>query len=1332
MFFSILIIVFLFTPISLYKIDQRIENILNSKAIAGVKKFEKQTGLKIEWGTLDFNIFLMTVKLEDVQINYFKESQLNEVKELSLLDGLQKIKKISARPSIYSFLFKKEIILSKLNIELGELSLKTIKNFNTKKNQSKNVKLPIKKILIKNTNVSLNHKNYSIKFLDIKAKISQKKWHDFNFDLNVQSFYLNKNSGIEDFSNLKARKVNEDQVYQLLTKGILRKNQISFSEINLKNNLFDSFTKSLQINFDSEKIDSIKLISSGSIPIHLIKEALSLIDQDLKLSGSNLFYDVNIQYKKRTKYGGSFSLSSKDMIFQSEEIKNIELKGSFSNRFLTINKGSLYTVDKGSFYIKKIKWGFLEKSLPFYISANMNELSSDFINRSLLYDFSFPIKADLTGAISCEGAFSIQYIKCDMKAESPHIKLQIKQNPILSFYNMNLDSILVWENQKIDFEVNGSNKTANFNFKGKYFEDSEDFSSDYSFLGNLGSDLQFNSTFPIEGAVSLSKGKVFIKNNRVELSGLLNSDNLKIDSYQLENISSPYKFKNNKLSFVNIKGRPGETNYSGNIEIDFNKEDIKLKLDSDFFSLQDFLRSVKNKLTSPVVIKGSGSVSVFLYFSWKNKYKKEFQIKGDFFNALIAQDFFTQSTFDITFKNKKGIVKSLLFKKGQGLIEGSGTFDEKYKLDLTMNGKKLSLESIEFLNKALPLNQSGDINFNLDIKGTLKKPLITGSAVLSNTFLYSYPIKNSEINLKITKDFFSFSGNIMDEIRIDQFSYPFSKNSNFKIKGIFYNFDLIKVLLAKNKKKQIQEYSSQLKGSFDLNRIKTSFWKSLIKIDELLITKSKNWIKNKDPISIRLYKDKWSLTSSVNFLDNKNDILSIKRIDDTQLSLNGSVSLGLFSVMTPFFEEFEGDIKGQILLSNNLKNLNPKGFLQIEKGLIKIQPLPNFINVSTKLVFSNNNLIINNFNSVVGGGIAKGMGSLFYDFTKAPRLNLNLNFNNVHFQIPEGFNTKGNGNIQIKGFSPPYLISGNYNIDSGSIVRDFSAGTGNKKYNFSFLEKKENKKRSLFKLNLDIKTKQAVSINSSLIRSSIEGQANIYGPFNDLLVNGDFLLSEDLKQNSIFFRGQEFEINTGSISFNNTPPTNPYLDISANTVIKEEFIDPSETQEKIKKEYKIFLSTKGFSEELNFSLKSNPVLNEKEIISLLTLGVNSQWFDANVKQNITDYSYYPYQIVTSLLIEKSLNKEIKDTLGLDFRLTPYIDALNKPVTKITLSKNWFEKWRTSFSRSIEESAHSDARLKYNLNDKVSLTAFWENKEQMDIQETEKDFLGLDVEFSFDF
>ena len=1335
---SLFVLFFLFTPISLHQISNRIEDFIDNKAKGGVEAFEEQTGLKIKWELLDFNILTMTVKLEGVQVIPLNTSNFQKIQELHFLDGLQKIGKISARPSLYSLLFEKKIILSKLNIQKGEIYLKTLKSSLRRKKEPQGIDLPIKKLLIKNTHLNLSHKDHRLQFSNLKSTVLQKNAGIFHFNFFVEAFRINKNEGFKEFQGLRSHlpehnnwnEENKHTAYQLSFKGVATKGKVSFKEIHLRNEKFQSLTEWLDIYFDSKGLKQLRTRSSGSLPFFLIHQGMDLLGQQLFFFDTFLSYKLNIQYRKNKGYQGFFDIQGEDAVFKSSHLKSFSLRGRLINYLLAIDKGTIEIQEQGSINIKKGEWIFKGEPLQFNFSVETVKLSSDFVTQILLNLDEFPVQGDLTGLTHCHGAVD-SYLKCSIQSQSDRIKVQAEdQEEIMSIYGMNWNLDMEWSNQMLNFSVSGEkNDLSEIYFKGRYSQPLNQLKASYSFFGRLDKDLKFNTPFPMEGRVGIQEGELAVEKDKIQLNGSLKSSLLKIQSYKLRNISSLYKLENSRLDFFEIRGSPGRTNYTAECNIDFEKEQLVLNLTSPFLDMENLLEAVQTNDFYLGQFKGTGTVSFFMNFPWSSPEKKEFQLKGDFFNVSIDKDFFQQVTLDFGLKNNKGVVRSLFFKKGQGFIKSSGVFDHSYLLNLDVVGQNLSLERLEWLNQKLPFNQSGDVNFNMKIKGPLNDPQIVSDVSVSNMFIYSYPVDNSSIQLEINKNALSFSGRIMDEINIDQFIYPFSNKSKIEITGQFTGLDFIKILFSKNRIEKAQDYFSQTTGSFSIskNRKTQKPWIGRANIDQLFVSKSNQWIKSEEPFSVFFGEKKWSLTPT-RFSGYGNKNLIIEKRENDKLFLSGESSLGLFSVFFPFMEKFEGNVKGQLLMDNNLQKIHPRGSLQIERGLFAVNALPDFTDINTSLIFSKNNVFINNFNSNVGGGLVKGEGSIFYDFNNVPRLNLNLNFFNSHLNIPEDFSTKGSGKLQIKGNSPPYLISGWYAIDSGVITKDFSGGSKKTKYDFSFLNKEIEKKESLFELQLNVKTKQAVDIHSSLIQSSIEGQADIYGPLDSLLINGRFALSQKAEENLIFFRGQEFKISSGSILFQNSAPDSPLLNIKADTLFTEQIIDPLESHQEIEKKYKIFLSLKGPSQDPDFSLKSSPALNEKEIISLLTLGVGSRRFDANVTQNVTDYSY---QILASLLLEKSLNKEIKDTLGVDFRLTPYINTLNKPVTKITLSKNWFEKWRTSFSRTIED-AQSDIKLKYDLNQKISLTAFWENTGPAELENNQDDRLGLDFEFNFDF
>ena len=1338
---------FLFTPISLHQVRKKVEDLIHRQAITGVQNFEKQTGLKIEWENLKFNIFTMTVKLRGVKILPLNSLNSQKLPSLEFLDGLQELNLVSARPVLYTLLFKKQIVLSKLKIRGGDIYLKTLQSTYENQKISKKVIFPIRKMFIKRVNVNVKHKNHNLKLYQSDVKIWQKSGSVFQFNLFLKRIHIDKIHGFKGFSTLDFRKKNnknsenhpEDETFQLSAKGLVKKGHISFENMIFKNQHFQSLTDRMDIFFNAKGLKAVDMRSSGSLPPFIIHRSFDFMGLESPPLDSLLSYSLNIQYKRKKGYKGVFTLKGESAVFKSYNLKKFFVQGSLVNYLLVVDKGFIQTPSHGRINIKKGEW--LLKGEPSYFDflVEVDRLSSEFVSKVILDLKESPVRGDFTGSIHCLGKDHISYLKCDAKGHSQQIVLQPEDNKekIISFHEIPFQSHIEWNKEVLNFTIfNEETDFPRLSFKGKYSESSDTLVSDFSFFGNLSQNVKLNAPFPIEGKISARNGQLIVKQDKVNIDGALVSPALQLQSYKLKNVSSLYQYKDNKLKFFNLRGEPGKTNYAAECDINFQTEDITLKLEAPFFDVQDILESIEKNLSVPFDFKGTGSVSFFMHFPWFSPEFMKIQLTGNLFNVFIDKDFFQQADFDLGIENKKGIVRSLFFKKGRGFIKGSGVFDRNFSLNLDLIGKNLSLERMEWINAILPFNQSGDVQFKLKLTGALNKPQFVGDVFISNMFFYSYPVKDSQLKMQIDKQSFSFSGQFMDEIYVEKFTYPFSEKENVLAVGQFKKLNFIKMLLSKNRIEQTTNYFSEITGSFSLSQNKSvsKIWEGFIKIDRLFISKFNKWIKNKNAFSVFLNKDVWSLSPVEFFYHNKGH-LKLEKREQNKLFVSGESFLGLFSAFFPFFKVFDGHVKGHLLSENNLKKLSPRGTLKIEKALFALDVLPEFKNISTDIIFSKNNIFINNFKGRSGGGLLEGRGTVFYDFINSPRLNLNLSFFDARLNIPEDFRTKGSGKIKIKGDKPPYLISGQYIISSGNITKDFSNNAQKTKYDFSFLKEKIEKQNNLFGLDINVKTKQAVDVSSNLIQSSVEGQAEIYGPLDALLINGGFHLSKRAEDNIISFRGQEFKVSSGSILFKNSDPENPYINIEANTLFKENIVDPLENNQEVERIYKIFLSLKGQAKQLAVSLKSDPFLSEKEIISLLTLGVGSRHFDANVKQNVGDASsklLYSSQLLGSLLLEKPLNREIKHTLGLDFRLTPYINTSNKPVTKITLSKNWFERWRTSFSRTIEEDSQSDIRLKYNLNQKVSLTAFWENTEAVEVKEEEKDFLGFDLEFNFDF
>ena len=1419
----LLILFFVFTPVSLIQISQKTESWINDRAKAGVRTFEKQTGLKIKWEEINFHLFSMKVQLKNVRLASTGPAFRGTKKfpSSSYLDGWQKANKISVKPSLYSLLFKKKIILASLVIEGGELRLKALESYQRKKKsrQTKMEELPIQKMIVKNSSLVLKLNGHSLNFLGISLKAKQKTGRGIEFELAVPSFHTERvallnarssapvpdiflqNKTICNKSKMEDTKGTEKAAscqqkgdlassdenlakakaikksFSISLKGSLREDKILFQSILLQNKDFRSLTEGLSLLTDAKGLKSLNLkSSSGTLPSFLIQEAWEIgkVQGDLPFFRALFSYKLQLKYNRRRGSQASYEISTKKALFKTEPLKSFFLKGKLEPDFLTAQRGFIQTQSGGEIEIKEARAGLNPRdSLPFRFFLQTKSLDSLQLARALFDSKDFPIQADFNGGIKCSG-FALPKapaLKCSMDGQSEKLSLRVQEESkeagakkpqsldlvkeqrkeqgkeqrkergeegyqeIASVHGMRFQADMEWKDNTLRFTVDGENEEnrSKIYFKATSSDQAERLQADYSFEGKLGRDIVFKTPFPLSGELSASEGQLLIEKSKIRLQGALFSPLLYIQSFRLKNISGQYRFQNNKLEFLNIKGQPEKSSWLAECSLDFSKRELMVKSTAPFFDLKDLQYALQGDRQIPLKLKGTGAFSLFLRLPWNRTQHTEFHLKGNLFNAFVNRDFFQQMEFELGLKEGKGELKSLLLRKGRGFIEGKGSFDDKFQLDLKVSGNGLSLEKIEHLNEILPFSQAGGLNFDMEIKGSLTRPKIQSDILVSSMFLYSYPAGSSKIKLQIDEEALSFSGNITDEIQIKNFYWPFSKSGTIRTEGSFNQLDLIKILFSKNRmQKKTHDYSSQMDGSFAFTkeRVDGAFWTGQAKMDKLLVSKSEKWIKSDRPFLVLLDEKGEISLSSARFLQDNDRELIISQRDSNKLFISGESSLGLFSAFFPFLEELDGNISGRLLMENNLRKMYPKGSLKIEGGALSLGPLPKFSELRAELALSKNNITISQLSGLAGGGQIEGGGSVAYDFPLMPGLDLNLRFVDSNLNIPKDFSTRGRGEIKIQGSKPPYLISGSYDIDSGLITKEFS-GRGKKAkkkaYNFSFLESAEEQQNSLFELKLSFKTLQPVALSTGLIQSSVEGEADIYGPLNSLLMNGGFALVEE---GLIFFRGQEFQINSGSVQFKNSAPDNPFLSVKAQTVFKEKVIDTMESEQEIEREYQIFLSLEGPSKNPGFSLKSRPSLNEREIISLLALGLGSGRLDTDVRENATDYSY---QILASILLEKPLNREIKDALGLDFRLTPYINTANQPVTKVTLSKDWFKKWKSSFSQTIEDK-QSDIRLKYKLNPNMSLTAFWESAtdEEINVERDREERMGLDLEFNLDF
>ena len=1311
-------LLFLLTLLSLNRINQKVAQFIGEKSKAELIHLEKQIGLKVKWEQLHFHILSFKTELRGISL----ENAQNKASEKNLLfdflDGTQYIETLFIRPSLFSFIFQKQISLSKVKIISGNINLKVAKRTSAKTHTKKTLNLPIKKIEIKKTNISLEYQNRQILLSNININLKKKRFGRYNF------------KGV-----VKQAKIHQEEPFLLKAKGWVSEGKMQLDRLSLQNKKIDVKASSFFALFNSKKILQFKVKTLGQLPFSSFYNLAQLFNKKIPYNDGIFSYDLDLSFDRPTGYKGNFKVESTNFHLRDQSVKLFKASGTINKYLVFIDQGQAQLTDEDSVQFYKAQLN-LASPYSFQFSSNIKNLSLPLFIKTFFYQPSFPLNTIYTGSLSCNGNFLFPDFDCNLKSQPLDLQIQNGKNKIVSLYRMIVDAKFRSKKGTFIFKGRGTkNKTTSLDINGKYFFNNRELVLTIDGVTKLKNDIQFHTPISLKGDLRIKDGHIYSTKKNFSIEGLLNTKNLVVDDYKLDRIDSFIEYKKNQISFKKLEGSTGKrSSYKGDVVLDLRKKEVQTEIEFSFVDVQDIIESTKKKIKWPFSISGTGEGSLSLKSSFSNFKQKDFRLKGNLFNSFIEQEGFKVISFDVSALKGAGTVSLLQFQKEKGKIDTQGTFDKNLRLDLKLKGYDIPLERIQTLNRFLPLRQSGIVRFNIDLKGSLYQPEAQIKTTITEANLYTYPIKNSKFLVNINKKGIQLSGNLMNELSITRFFYPFSKKKPVFIKGQLHAFDFIKTVLAHYQKENPQNYLSKLTGNLELTLSRKDFspinGNLFMKI--FYISKGSKWVQNQKSFSVE-FKNKGAYLNPVTFYHYNNKKLEIKKQGTDKLFISGYHSLDYWPFLFLFLKNLEGDAQINLVTNRNLKNLQPKGTIKIQKGLLALHLIPVFKNISSLWKIKNNTIFIQNFKSVAGSGSNSGSGQIIYKNPQKAIVNVNLEFQDAYLNIPVGFHTKGKGNVNISGKKFPYLLKGSYLIESGVIKNEFSSSASTNLLNYhSFLEEENEKQKSAFHLDINLKTEKSIEIENSFIHSNIEGGARIHGPLKNLLIDGKFKTAE---KGSIIFKEQEFKINSGTILFNNSPPNNPILNLSAQTLFEEKNIDTdfntTSNTEKVT-EYKIFLSAKGPARKMNISLQSQPALSKKEIISLLTLGVNTRYFEEHIKQNVTQYSYH---LLGSFFLQQPLSKELRDKFGLNLILSPALNIqTNEPVTKITLKRNWLGRIQTSFSRTLEEFPVSDAQVKYDLNSHFSFTASWLNTAQNILIDDfiDRDRLGLDFEFDYEF
>lgn len=1316
---SLLAIIMLFTFGILYKKAQlSTANYISKKIQSEIK--EKGRSGQIQWDTLSISFIPLRVKIKKLTI----QPPNNNFLPIPL-----KVDTLIIEPD-YLALFKKtltaKITLIKSNITIKVQNRKGRKSY-IKKYFSMDFlkKIPISNIILKDTDLLFikNTHNVLTKNLNTNIRLSPSK-----ITITAQTPFM---------------EIESQPVFSSSIDMAIEQDQIQITHFKIKNkNSWLNISSSAKGEIELYDIQSGKMEISGSF----LSEDLNIIAKIINPDFNNPFKGIitlnsKLHHNKNSHLRGYINLSAEQFYAWDTYLSKVQLKGTIKNQTISLSKFHVNNPDQWNINFNNSKI-HLKKPYPFQTKAIIKNSQFGALLKTFKLD-EVPITSTINGEWKCKGMFlSKETFKCEGVTQfNKFIVYDGRKQTILDIPKLKLNNQISLDDKTFkSYTVAQIGSQSEVNIESTLNEKNK-FTSQYEgviHLSDIGNLVQLDP----QGKVNITDGMITAFNNRLNIQSNLNIEQLVLSQFHMGNIRTKLNYtEKGLLSFRKIKAQIKKSQYKGNININILENTIQVFAHFPHITLEDLKYGLKDRVYFPFELTGSGILSLYLNGPLKIN-ALNYNLQTQLFKVVWEKEIFNKATIQLESKNGYVKTKQVELLKNNGKILFQGQVDPKGNMLAKMTGIGLHLQESKNISQITGPETTGVVNFNMNLEGYFLNPLTTATVLVKNSFYKGYPIKNSNISLKLRQHQLELKGSIADKLNIQKLIFPYKKNGLVELQGATNNFNIKEFFISKGESTQLyNQFQSSINSKVNITYQKDQFSRSAtgdITVNTLALHANSYKLTNTLPFSMKLKKgiiqtDPILLQSGNYFLNITQDQKKPKHI-----FLNGNIKMDFFIFIFPFMKTWEGDLRANLSVKPQLFQFSPKGNIQLKNGYVQLHPdIELFEEIYSDMEIDNNRLIFQSLYSKIGGGAVQATGDIdFSNSSKYTPVNIKGSFNEVQFSSLQGIHTKGSGQIFITGKTFPYTLGITADIKDSRIEKEFISDQSNQVQispRLALLE--ENTKNfEPIQMRFNFYLKDPVKIENSTMKSSFMGKIRVTGYPSNPLLSGKL---KALTGGTIIFRDHEFEILSSQITYSNNKPSNPSINLRAKTFIVQEetgINDLSITRGNTNtNEYSIFLRVKGRGKAPVFNLTSTPAMTEKQIVSLLAFGVRSIHFEpGSTINNIAKYSYYH---LGPALFQKAIGRELKDSLGVDqFLIVPHISSkTNSTATKLIVRKKMFNRLNLSASQTILDNyPESDIKAEYKIDKNISIIGLWQNEDPVEGSDLDTNTIGLDLEYQIDF
>jgi translocation and assembly module TamB len=703
------------------------------------------------------------------------------------------------------------------------------------------------------------------------------------------------------------------------------------------------------------------------------------------------------------------------------------------------------------------------------------------------------------------------------------------------------------------------------------------------FRGHVGS-LSWRGRTTLDAHVTGEYGQNTIE-SRAEVK------DLHLQELALGDVAAQVTFHKMFLALEGIEARKGRSVYSGTVKLDFDDDRVPVEAHlalrdaylHDMVSLAQGLVPSLSAIERPEDFDGllhgtldvSGPVAgpdgtARLEFGEVALWREEF----DGGHALIR----------LHGEEPRLQIEELLLQRGDAAVSAAGRIGPAWQLELDAHTSDFTLGDLDQTD----VEWRGPLQITSRLRGSLEHPLLDTKILFTDGFAGKAPLGSGSIGIAIDGTALRFHGTVGTQSfegrgKLDgDFAYSTTIALRFPDLSGYFDTFLPEAEIAGGS----AAADVTLQGSL-LRPLESE---AAVSLTALKLVRGDIEFENDGPAQLSFGPRGIEVQRLAFRAPYTNALLSgVVGKQKLDLRVEANIDGRMLQGLTPDIEH----ASGQYLLHATLRGTpavpEVLGNLRVDAAEVRLHGLPlSFREMNGSISFSQDALVIDEMSGKVNNGDAKVSGGIEMKSLSPRRVDLAVHMSDVAARLQESVSATLDGDLTLYGPPREPTLGGSLAISRMVYTENFDLERGLLDFN-----RRPPAPRVLAKSPIEVHFDLGVHLGRGVRIENNVARADLTG---DLLVTGTtrrvgLLGSLNTVHGTAQFRGNEFQIEQGVLSFTDHQDIRPSFDFQASSQVKE---------------YKVRLHAFGTPAEPHVTLVSDPVLAEADLGFLLTFGFVSQ------------------------------------------------------------------------------------------------------------------------------